>query len=143
MALLIIGTMSTPARGTVAYLASAMTASGSTFTAGQVKLTHDLGSSSLVTFSNIYPGKDVYGGLTVTNAGNVDLRYSVTSQATTCTPDCALAGALNLVIKARNSGGTAACDATGFDSADYGTSPMYPPSGTAPIATADGLVTKL
>src|SRR5687768_14743730 len=75
MVLLIVGTM-VPGRGTVAFLTSSTASAANTFSAGSVELA-DIPATALVTFSNMYPGAEVYGSVTVRNSGTVTLRYSV------------------------------------------------------------------
>ncbi len=67
---------------------------GNTFTTGTVDIS-TAPSSALVTFSGMAPGDQVTNSIVVTNAGNLQLRYAVSSTTT----ENVLAAALDLTIK--------------------------------------------
>lgn len=67
---------------------------GNTFTTGTVDISTSP-ATALVTFSNMAPGDQVTNSIVVTNAGNLQLRYAVSSTTT----ENVLAAALDLTIR--------------------------------------------
>jgi predicted ribosomally synthesized peptide with SipW-like signal peptide len=80
-----------------------------TFTVGTVDISTSP-ASALITYSGMAPGDKVTQPLTVSNAGSLELRYAVTSQATN-TDSKGLRAQLDLRIKS----GVTTCTNAGFD----------------------------
>ena len=80
-----------------------------TFTVGTVDISTSP-ASALVTYNGMAPGDKVTQPLTVSNAGSLELRYAVTSQATN-TDSKGLRAQLDLRIKS----GVTTCTNGGFD----------------------------
>ncbi|MGI9657395.1 MAG: TasA family protein [Gaiellaceae bacterium] len=76
-----------------------------TFTSGTVDISTSP-TSALVTFDPMAPGDEVTNPITVSNAGDLDLRYAITST----TDENVLAGELDLTIKT----GVTTCSNAGF-----------------------------
>ena len=79
---------------------------GNTFTAGTVDIAA-APASAVVSFSNMAPGDEAVGAVTVTNDGSLEMRYSITSTTTENT----LAAQLDMTIKT----GVTTCTTGGFD----------------------------
>ena len=75
----VLGSLS--AFGALSIFTDTASVPGNAFTAGTVDIS-TLPASALVTFSGMTPGDKVTAPITVTNAGNLQLRYAVTSLAT-------------------------------------------------------------
>ncbi|MCH7735209.1 MAG: hypothetical protein IH961_08345 [Chloroflexi bacterium] len=82
------------------------TVGANTFTAGTIDISA-LPASAVVSFSDMAPGDESVGAVTVTNNGSLELRYSVTSTTTEDT----LAAQLDMTIKVAVS----TCTTAGFD----------------------------
>lgn len=112
--------------GTVAHYTSAVESTGNRFTAGTVTLSTSK-TSTMITLSNILPGDRVTMPLTVSNAGNLDLRYALSSTVTNADSK-ALGAQLQLTLKS----GVTTCTNAGF-SADgsvlYGSAALGNTSG--------------
>lgn len=78
---------------------------GNTFSTGTLDISTSP-TSALVTFTSMVPGDQVTNSITVTNGGNIQLRYAVTSTTT----EDVLAAALDLTIKS----GVTTCTNAGF-----------------------------
>jgi hypothetical protein len=68
-------------RDTLAVFTDQDTVGANTFTAATISLTTSP-TTALITYSNMTPGDSVTNSITVTNAGNAQLRYAVSSSAT-------------------------------------------------------------
>ncbi len=142
MALLIIGTMSAPARGTVAYLTSAASSAGTTFEAATISLSESSPTwTSSASFGSLYPGQEIYGQVTVTNNGNASLRYSLATiaaqNASTACGSCDLAAALTLAAR-YNASASSTCNAAGFTANYSAFATSSASDGTAALADAGG-----
>ncbi len=82
------------------------TVGANTFTAGTIDIAA-APASAVVSFSNMVPGDETVGAVTVTNDGSLELRYSITSTTTENT----LAAQLDMTIKT----GVTTCTSGGFD----------------------------
>jgi hypothetical protein len=87
---------------------------GNTFSTGDVEISPSV-TTDLVSFTTpaMVPGDSVVDGVTVTNAGSVEMRYSVTSTTT----EDVLAAQLDLVVwdeavEADSGGANSTCDST-------------------------------
>ncbi|MFH1140104.1 MAG: TasA family protein [Chloroflexota bacterium] len=81
---------------------------GNTFSTGTVDIT-TAPTSAIITYTTMAPGDTVVGSLLVDNTSTLKLRYSVSSSATTSTPE--LKDQLVLTIKT----GVTTCSTGGFD----------------------------
>ena len=93
----------------IALFTDSQSVSGNLFSTGTVDISTSP-ASLLVTYSNMAPGDEVVGGVTVSNAGTLDLRYAVTSTTTENT----LAAQLDLTVwdEAAEADAGTACAAT-------------------------------
>lgn len=91
--------------GVLALFTDTASVPSNTFTAGTVDISTSP-ASALVTFSTMAPGDQVTNPITVSNAGNLELRYAVTSTTTENT----MAAQLDLTIKS----GVTTCTNAGF-----------------------------
>lgn len=91
--------------GVSAVFTSTASVGSNTFSTGSVSLT-TAPTTALVTFTNMAPGDQVTAPITVTSAGNLDLRYAITST----TSENVLATQLALTIKS----GVTTCSNAGF-----------------------------
>jgi spore coat-associated protein N len=79
--LLVVVLALTWSRDTLAVFTDQDAVGANTFTAATVALTTSP-TTALITYSNMTPGDSVTNPITVTNSGNVQLRYAVSSSAT-------------------------------------------------------------
>src|SRR5512133_2936148 len=68
-------------RDTLAVFTDQDSVGANTFTAATIGLTTSP-TTALITYSNMQPGDSVTNSITVTNSGNVQLRYAISSSAT-------------------------------------------------------------
>ena len=68
-------------RDTLAVFTDSDAVGANTFTAATISLTTSP-TTALITYSNMNPGDSITNPITVTNAGNSQLRYAVSSSAT-------------------------------------------------------------
>ncbi len=101
------------------------TVGANTFTAGTVDIAA-APASAVVSFSDMAPGDVSVGGVTVTNDGSLEMRYSVTSTTTENT----LAAQLDLTIKT----GVTTCTTAGFDTDGF---VQYGPADLGSVAGVD------
>jgi predicted ribosomally synthesized peptide with SipW-like signal peptide len=78
---LVVGLTLTWSRNTLAVFTDQDTVGANTFTAGTISLTTSP-TTALITYSNMQPGDAVTNPMVVTNAGNSQLRYAISSTAT-------------------------------------------------------------
>ena len=108
-ALMAIGVLSFGARvATQALFTDTQSVAANTFTAGTVDITTSP-VSSVVTIATAAPGDVIYGSIQVSNGGNLELRYAVTSDTT----ENVLAAQLDLTVRGP-AGAATGCDASGF-----------------------------
>ncbi len=81
-------------RGTVAYFTDSAGGAPNQFTTGTVRLSAGIAVGSL-SIANLVPGDGFNAQLTIHNAGNLDLRYSMSSSTS---GSSALAGALTVTV---------------------------------------------
>lgn len=106
VALLAVGFLSVGAQMTTQALFTETESLGSnTFSTGTLDIASSP-SETVVSFSAMAPGDSIVAPLTVTNGGDMELRYAVTST----TDEDTLAGLLSMTIKENVS----SCDASGF-----------------------------
>ena len=98
---------------------------GNTFTAGTVDIAA-APASAVVSFSNMAPGDEAVGAVTVTNDGSLEMRYSITSTTTENT----LAAQLDMTIKT----GVTTCTTGGFDTDGF---VQYGPADLGSVAGVD------
>lgn len=79
--LLVVVLALTWTRDTLAVFTDQDTVGANTFTAATIGLTTSP-TTALITYSNMQPGDSVTNSITVTNSGNVQLRYAISSSAT-------------------------------------------------------------
>src|SRR3954462_4317694 len=79
--LLVVVLALTWSRDTLAVFTDQDTVGANTFTAATVALTTSP-TTALITYSNMTPGDSVTNSITVTNSGNAQLRYALSSSAT-------------------------------------------------------------
>ena len=101
------------------------TVGANTFTAGTVDIAA-APASAVVSFSDMAPGDVSVGGVTVTNDGSLEMRYSVTSTTTENT----LAAQLDMTIKT----GVTTCTTAGFDTDGF---VQYGPDDLGSVAGLD------
>jgi predicted ribosomally synthesized peptide with SipW-like signal peptide len=101
LSILFIGLVASVVAGaTYAYFTSAVAATGNTFTAGKIDIATNTSQTSFLSFSNIYPGDNGTGTLTINNSGDLaaNLSVSVNSTDTLGTNKGALSQALLITI---------------------------------------------
>jgi spore coat-associated protein N len=79
--LLVVVLALTWTRDTLAVFTDQDSVGANTFTAATIGLTTSP-TTALITYSNMQPGDSVTNSITVTNSGNVQLRYAISSSAT-------------------------------------------------------------
>jgi predicted ribosomally synthesized peptide with SipW-like signal peptide len=79
--LVVVGLALTWSRDTLAVFTDSDAVGANTFTAGTISLTTSP-TTALITYSTMQPGDVVTNSITVTNAGNSQLRYAISSSAT-------------------------------------------------------------
>ena len=79
--LLVVVLALTWTRDTLAVFTDQDSVGANTFTAATIGLTTSP-TTALITYSNMQPGDSVTNSITVTNSGNVQLRYALSSSAT-------------------------------------------------------------
>ena len=108
----------------LAIFTSTQSVPANTFTAGTITISTSP-TTALVSFSTMMPGDQVTAPITVTNAGNAQLRYAITSTTTEAT----LAAQLALTIKS----GVTTCTNAGFSASGtvlYGPAALGSTGGT-------------
>lgn len=115
--ILVVLGLAVTARTSLALFTDSDAVSANAFTVGDVEL-GTAPTSAVVTYSGMVPGDEVTGALTVSNDGNIELRYAVTAT----TDEDTLAAQLDLTIKV----GVTTCTNAGFDT-----------DGTVVYATGD------
>ncbi len=128
---LALATATLAVTATGAVFTDSTSVGSNTFSTGDVEISTSV-STDLVSFSTpkMVPGDSVVDGVTVTNAGNVQMRYAITSTTTEST----LAAQLDLVVwdeaaEADTAGANATCDATPPTTVLYGAADLGATTG--------------
>ena len=102
--MLIVGALSsTVEHGTLARFTTATSSLANQFTAGNLKISSQIASGSTLSVSGLAAGDNFDAQLNITNAGTLNLQYSMATSVSVVSGDAALGDTLQLTVRAKTS----------------------------------------